>query len=51
MHHADVPVTIVEVGYMTNRSDMRYLKKQKNQREIAQGIYNGLCKSLKRIEK
>ena len=51
MHHADVPVTIVEVGYMTNRSDMRYLKKQKNQREIAQGIYNGLCKSLQRIEK
>lgn len=51
MHHADVPVTIVEVGYMTNRSDMRYLKKQKNQREIAQGIYNGLCKSLKRKER
>lgn len=51
MHHADVPVTIVEAGYMTNRSDMGYLKKQKNQREIAQGIYNGLCKSLKRIEK
>lgn len=51
MHHADVPVTIVEVGYMTNRSDMKYLKKQKNQREIAQGIYNGLCKSLKRKER
>lgn len=51
MHHADVPVTIVEVGYMTNRSDMRYLKKQKNQREIAQGIYNGLRRSLQRIEK
>ena len=51
MHHADVPVTIVEVGYMTNRSDMRYLKKQKNQQEIAQGIYNGLCKSLKRKER
>lgn len=46
MHHAKVPVAIVEVGYMTNTSDMRYLRREKNQMELARGIYLGLVKSF-----
>lgn len=46
MHHSKVPVTIVEVGYMTNASDMRYLLREKNQMEFARGIYLGLVKSF-----
>lgn len=47
MHHSKVPVTIVEVGYMTNNSDMRYLLRDKNQMQFARGIYLGLVKSFK----
>ena len=46
MHHADMPVTIVEIGFMTNRSDMAYMKSEENQKAIAQGIYRGICTSF-----
>ena len=46
MHHADMPVTIVEIGFMTNRSDMEYMKSEENQKAIAQGIYRGICTSF-----
>lgn len=46
MHHSKVPVTIVETGYMTNKSDMDYLRKEKNRQRIAEGIYNGVKESL-----
>ena len=46
MHHADMPVTIVEIGFMTNRSDMAYMKSEENQKAIAQGIYRGICASF-----
>jgi N-acetylmuramoyl-L-alanine amidase len=46
LHHANMPVTIVEVGYMTNSSDMNYMKKSDNQIDIARGIYLGIIKSL-----
>lgn len=47
MSHSKVPVAIVEVGYMTNASDMKYLLRKKNQMELARGIYQGIVKSLK----
>lgn len=46
MHHADMPVTIVEIGFMTNRSDMEYMKSEENQKAIAQGIYREICTSF-----
>lgn len=46
MHHSDVPVTIIEVGYMSNQSDLRYLLREKNQKEIARGIYEGITSGL-----
>ena len=46
MHHSNVPVTIVEVGYMSNQSDLRYLLREKNQKEMARGIYNGILNSI-----
>ena len=47
MRHSTVPVTIIETGYMSNKSDMNYLLDDTNQRAIAQGIYMGIVKSLK----
>lgn len=46
MHHSAVPVTIIEVGYMSNQSDLRYLLREKNQKEIAKGVYQGILDSL-----
>jgi N-acetylmuramoyl-L-alanine amidase len=46
LHHSNVPVTIVEIGYMTNRSDMKYMKDPENQKTIARGIYQGIINSL-----
>lgn len=46
MNHSKVPVTIIEIGYMSNSSDLRYLLKEKNQKKIAKGIYNGIEAAL-----
>lgn len=42
LHHAKVPTTIVEVGYMTNQGDMNFMKKENGQQKIAEGIYQGI---------
>lgn len=46
MNHSEVPVTIIETGYMSNTSDLKFLLKEKNQKKIAKGIYQGIEKSL-----
>lgn len=46
LHHAKMPITIVEVGYMTNTSDMKYLLEEDKRTKIARGIYLGIVKSL-----
>lgn len=46
MSHSKVPVTIIEIGYMTNSSDLKYLIQEKGQRRIAEGIYLGIRQSL-----
>lgn len=48
LHHAKVPTTIVEVGYMTNREDMNFMKKEIGQQKIAEGIYQGIMKAINR---
>lgn len=46
MHHAKVPASIVEVGYMTNASDMKYMSKERGRKKIAQGIYDAVLEAL-----
>lgn len=46
MHHAKVPTSIVEVGYMTNASDMKYMSKERGRKKIAQGIYDAVLEAL-----
>ena len=48
LHHAKVPVTIVEVGYMTSQDDMNFMKKEIGQQKIAEGIYQGIINALDR---
>jgi N-acetylmuramoyl-L-alanine amidase len=42
---AVVPAVLIEVGYITNNSDMKYLSKEENRKAAAQGIYNGIMKA------
>lgn len=46
MNHSRVPVTIIEVGYLSNSSDLQYLLRAKNQKKIGQGIYQGIYQAL-----
>lgn len=42
LKNAFVPAIIIEVGYMTNNSDMLYLSNRANRKSAAEGIYNGI---------
>lgn len=46
MHHSKVPATIVEIGYISNKSDLKYLNSKKGREKIVEGIYNGIMISL-----
>jgi N-acetylmuramoyl-L-alanine amidase len=49
MDKAEVPMILIEMGYLSNSMDLNYLIDQKNQRKIAQGIYNGIMKAFKEL--
>lgn len=46
MHHSKVPTTIVEIGYISNKSDLKFLNSKKGQKKVVDGIYNGIMASL-----
>lgn len=46
MHHSKVPTTIVEIGYISNKSDLKFLNSQKGREKVVDGIYNGIMTTL-----
>lgn len=46
MHHSKVPTTIVEIGYISNKSDLKFLNSKKGREKVVDGIYNGIMASL-----
>lgn len=42
---AVVPAILIEVGYLTNNKDMKYLSKSDNRKAVAQGIFNSIMKA------
>ncbi len=46
LHHADVPTSIVEVGYMTNKSDLKCIRGKLNRKKMATGIYDAIEKAI-----
>jgi N-acetylmuramoyl-L-alanine amidase len=44
-----VPMILIEVGYLTNNSDMNYLSKSENRKVVAQGIYNGIMRAYNEL--
>ncbi len=49
MDKAVVPMVLIEVGYLTNNSDMNYLSKPENRKEVAEGIYNGILRAYNEL--
>lgn len=45
MKKAKVPMILIEVAYMSNQSDMNFLKDDENKKAVAQGIYNGIMEA------
>lgn len=46
-----MPAVLVELGYISNRKEMRYLKRSSYQKKIAQGIANGIVSFIKKYNK
>lgn len=49
--NANVPVALVEVGFMSNEKDMNFLKEEENLKKAALGIFNGIKKAYEELEK
>lgn len=48
--HSNVPVALIEVGFLTNLSDLSFLLEDENREKVAKGIFNGIKKSLESLE-
>ena len=48
---SQVPVALLEIGFMSNESDFKLLTTQEGQEKIARGIYNGIIRSLTELGK
>ena len=46
MHHSDVPASIIEIGYMSNKSDLKYILSKSGRKKVARGIYKGIMEAL-----
>lgn len=42
LKHTSMPSVILELGFMCNESDMRFIEKKSGRKKIASGIYNGI---------
>lgn len=49
MDKAKVPMILIEVGYLSNNSDLDFLSKKDNSKAIAQGIYNGIMRAYSEL--
>ena len=43
---SEVPVALIEVGFMTNRDELRLLNSEEYQGQTAQGIYNAILRAF-----
>lgn len=43
---SEVPVALIEVGFMTNREELALLNSEEYQRQTAQGIYNAVLRAF-----
>lgn len=46
IRNSEVPVALIEVGFMTNQNELELLETEDYQAEIAQGIYNAIFRAF-----
>jgi N-acetylmuramoyl-L-alanine amidase len=49
MDKAEVPMILIETGYVTNSGDMYYLSREEGRKAVAKGIYNGIMRAFKEL--
>jgi N-acetylmuramoyl-L-alanine amidase len=49
MRKSKVPMILIEVGYLSNTSDMNYMVNSDNRKAIAKGIFNGIMKAYDKL--
>lgn len=49
MNHSLVPMILIEVGYMTNQNDIKYLSQSESRKAAAEGIYNGIMRAYEEL--
>ena len=45
---SDVPVALIEVGFMTNKAELEKLTSQEYQQKAAEGIYNAILEAFEK---
>ncbi len=48
--NSKVPVALIEVGFISNKEDLNFLKEKENHKLIAEGIYNGILQAYEELE-
>ena len=51
MRNSKVPVALIEMGFMSNEEDFSLLTGNAGQIKLANGIYNGIIRSLTELGK
>jgi len=46
LNHTEVPTVIVEIAYMSNKNDLKYIMKESGRQKIAKGIFDGIMQAL-----
>lgn len=46
IRNSEVPVALIEVGFMTNQEELNLLRTRNYQRSVAQGIYNAMLRAF-----
>lgn len=49
MDKAEVPMILIEIGYLSNPGDLEFLTRAENQKSVAQGIYNGIMRAFEEL--
>ena len=49
MDKAEVPMILIEIGYLSNTKDLNYLTDPINQKTVAQGVYNAIMRAFEEL--
>ena len=50
IHNSDVPVALIEVGFMTNKEELKLLNSKEYQEKTAEAIFRAIFKALDEVD-